>query len=134
MMRLHSTVKDSDQAFTLIESLIAITILGIVMAGSMAFYYQANTMYYRGLHYQLATWLADSQMEACKGLGDSLIPTSNSECSLTNTVDSIQGLSAQQSVTINNQLNANYDDVKVTVSWKEPKEATFRNVSLETYM
>ena len=130
------TVKNSNHGFSLIESLIAIFILGIIMAGSMAFYGYANTLYYHGLHAQMATLLADSQMETCKSLGDSHIPTSNSECPQETKYSLgavIQGLNAYESISINT-TNSTYDDVAVTVSWTEPKESASRNVSLETYM
>lgn len=64
-----SKVKDSNKGFSLIESLIAIIILGIIMAGSMSFFGYSNAIYYRGLHTQIATWLADSQMEQIKNVG-----------------------------------------------------------------
>jgi len=61
--------KVSDQGFLLVESLIAIIILGIVITGGLAFFYNSNRIYYQGLHNQLATWVADSQMEQIKNAG-----------------------------------------------------------------
>ena len=59
----------SNQGFSLVESLIAIVILGIVFTGGMAFYYHSNELYYHGLHSQMATWVADTKMEEIKNLG-----------------------------------------------------------------
>lgn len=62
----YRLIKYNDQGFTLIESLIAMFILGIVMAGSITFFSYANVLYYRGIHTQIATFVADSELEQIK--------------------------------------------------------------------
>ena len=125
--------KNSDQGFSLVESLIAIIILGIVMTGSMAFYTFANAQYYHGLHHQTATWLADSQMETCKSLGASALPAANCQSGTTSLGAVIQGLTASQTLLLTQVSGTTYYDVKVTITWTEPKEAS-RSVVLETYI
>jgi prepilin-type N-terminal cleavage/methylation domain-containing protein len=125
---------------SLVESLIAIVILGIVMAGGMAFYYNSNALYYRGLHLQLATWTANSKIEQIKNAGCtatavetgttvSLSGDSTDTNHLTGTRKILWPTTTTKPVTC-----ASSNDVVVQVTWTEPGDSLSRQVSLETYI
>jgi prepilin-type N-terminal cleavage/methylation domain-containing protein len=132
-------LKNNDQGFTLLESLIAILILGILMAGSLAFYYQANTLYYRSLHSQIATWLADSEMEQIKNEGCTAAlsdpSTAVTPVSLTGDSSDLSHLTGLRQVTLT--CGGTPNDVAVSVTWTEIGEPVASNnhtVILETYV
>ncbi len=140
-----SRLKDSDQGFSFVESLIAIVILGIIMAAGLAFYYQANALYYRSLHYQMATWVADSRMEQIKNLGCSAVSngflgtdtSTGTAVSLTGNSADTSHLMGLRKVTLPTCSTTNPNDVVVSVIWTEPCELANSNkhkVSLETYV
>jgi prepilin-type N-terminal cleavage/methylation domain-containing protein len=143
-----SLIKESDQGFSLVESLIAIIILGIIMAGGLAFFYYANNLYYRGLHYQMATWIVDSRMEKIKSAGCSGAPSLSHWSTdispagtpsfylngSTPTASLPNPIAGQRLVTLScGTLN----DAVVKVIWTEPGEPANSNrhsVSVETYV
>ncbi len=148
-MHLKKCIKLSDSGFSIIESLIAIVVLGIVMTGGMAFYYNAQKLYNRTLHAQLATWIADSRMEDIKsttGCSDVNMPTDG----LNGSSVSIGGITGIRKITwptaaipdpcsntaptIKDCTGPSPIPVGVCVTWTEPGESSSRNVKLETYV
>jgi Tfp pilus assembly protein PilV len=136
-----SKVKNNNQGFLLIESLIAILILGIVMAGSLAFYYYSNAVYFRGLHTQMATWQADSEMEQIKnaGCGNTAQNTGSSVIigKLTGTLKITWPAPPTQDpclvATTTKPICSSSNVVGVCVTWTEPgNSANSSNVGLVT--
>ena len=127
------------------ESLIAIVILGIVMAGGIAFYYRSNMLYNRGLHSQLATWVADSKMEEIKSAGCS---ATTADAGSSVAIDKLTGIrkitwptSAAQdpcsvaAPTTKTCAASPPTVVGVCVTWTEPGEiANSSKVGLVTYV
>jgi prepilin-type N-terminal cleavage/methylation domain-containing protein len=152
MVRIGIRIKS--QGFTLIESLIALIILGIVMAGSTAFYGYANMQYYRGLHAQMATWIADSRMEQIKALGCTAVDTSSDPdngtgtgktVSLTGNSSDTSHLTGSRTVIWWNSAHTSSSttktclspltDVAVQVSWRETGDSSnTAPVTVETFI
>ena len=133
-------IKGRDQGFSMVESLIAIVVLGIVMAGGMAFYFYSKTLYYRGLHSQLAAWIVDSKMEEIKATGCSNALTDPGTTvglsgnwldtnRLTGTRTVLWPVSTTKPIpcVVSN-------DVIVQVVWQEPGETSNRTVNAETWV
>jgi prepilin-type N-terminal cleavage/methylation domain-containing protein len=124
-----------DRGFTLVESLIAILLLGIIFSGGMAFYYLSNALYYSGLHSRIATSLASSQMEVCKNEGFARI-SDNSETICRQSGASVQvgELSGStRTVTVSNGPSSDLLQVNVTVNWTDPSRGA-QSVTLQTYV
>lgn len=123
------------------ESLIAIIILGILMAGGLAFYYQANALYYHSLHAQLATWAADSEMEQIKSNGCALtnpdtgssVPIGNLTGTLVITWPTPATPDPCQATTVKGTCSSS-TTVGVCVTWTEPGFTTTQSVGLATYV
>jgi len=135
LLKMLFLEKNSNQGFSLLESMIAIVILGILMTGGLAFYYQANALYYRGLHYQMASWIADTRMEQIRNAGCSAAGslTGMGTDISTGTSVSLAGLTGLRKVSLPGCSASN--DVTVLVKWTEPGEAVNsykHTVSLET--
>ena len=117
------------------ESLIAILLLGIMFTGGMAFYYQANALYYGGLHMRQATGLANSRMEVCKNAGYVNLDT-RSGSDYNNCINSgpvnVGAVSFTPTVTVGSSSN-NLVPVKVQFDWTEPSSGS-RSISLQTYV
>lgn len=138
-------IKHDNQGFTLIESLIALIILGIVMAGSMTFFAYASALHYKGVHAKMATWIADSELEVIKSAtGCSNAPTTGPAGNSV-TIDKLTGAlkitwpatptSDPCSATTTKPACTSPTEVGVCVTWAEPGNlANSSNVGLVTYV
>lgn len=141
LMSLGNSLKNSDQGFSIVESLIAIIILGIVFAGGMAFFYQANTLYYRGLHSKIAAWLADSKLEEIKDLG---CTAATQDLGTTVAINKLTGVRKVTWPTVGVPDPCLATTVKpacspltavgVCVTWTEPNFTVDREVGISTYV
>ena len=123
-------VKNGGRGFTLLESLVAIMILVIMLTGGMAFYYQANALYYSGLRQRIATSIASSRMEVCKNEGyEGLKDASETVCRDAGTSVSVGQLTGTRRVVVVD--SGIYASVAATVSWTDPNGFS-RSVSLQT--
>ncbi|MEI6437985.1 MAG: prepilin-type N-terminal cleavage/methylation domain-containing protein [Candidatus Omnitrophota bacterium] len=139
------------QGFSIIEAMIAIVVLGIVMAGGLGFFYYSNSLYSRGVHNQMATWIADSKLEELKKagctaatqdtgttvglIGDQTDTTNAAHLTGTRTVTwpatATQGVCG---ATTTKPACTSPTLVGVCVSWTEPGTAISSQVTLETYI
>jgi prepilin-type N-terminal cleavage/methylation domain-containing protein len=121
-----TSVKNSDQGFSLVESLIAIIVLGITFSAGMAFYFHANNLYYRSLHLRQATIVAETKMEAIRSAG--CAATSNE----INAGVAIGDISGYRDVVRPGTCSPTLNDVSVRVYWQEPGDTIYREVYLVT--
>ncbi len=133
----------NDQGFTVVESLIALVLLGIIVIGGAAFYFQASALYYTGLRARMAASIASSRIEYCKGLGYANLPTpSGGLCPAAASpvavqVGSVSGSSAVTSngvtITESGVGNVTYQLVVAAVSWIDPVKGA-QAVTVQTYV
>jgi len=112
-----------NNGFTLIELIIALTILIIVIIGSSMFFYSSRkNLVYANLE-RLGTWKAIEKMELLKSGSYSDIVAKTESISL-------GGTPAQRVTTVQNisEDGANFKSVKVEVKWAND------SVSLTTYI
>lgn len=150
MTFLSSPFKNSNQGISLIESLIAMFILGIILVGSITFFSFAETIYFRGLHLQMASLVADSQLESIKNAGcGSTNQTANSPISI-GTISGVVDITWPVISTFNPQLSITQNvcaastskpscgsptPVGVCISWTEPSSTSKSSqVGLLTYV
>ena len=121
------------RGFTVVESLIAILLLGIVFAGGMAFYFQANALYFSGLNARLAASIASSRMEVCRNAGFAALPGGDcpAETNAPLTSGPLAVLAGTRTVAVSAVGTVKL--VAVTISWNDPARGA-RSVSLQTYM
>jgi prepilin-type N-terminal cleavage/methylation domain-containing protein len=130
------SARNGDQGFTLVESLIAILLLGIIFSGGMAFYYLANALYYSGLHSRQATSIASSMMEVCKNVGYASLPSlPGGACSVVTDqplpLGPLSSMSGTSTVAVSDV--GNVKQVTVTVSWADPNKGP-SSITLQTYV
>jgi hypothetical protein len=126
-------MRNSDQGFTVVESLIAILLLVIMLTGGMAFYYHSNALYYSGLHNRMATSLASSQMEVCRNVGYAALPGGDcpEETDTALTTGPLAVLSGKRTVAVSD-VGA-VKQLTVTVGWIDPSKDA-QSVTLQTYV
>ena len=119
----------------MVESLTALVILVMMLTGGMAFYYQANSLYYSGLFRRIATSLAASQLEVCKNEGYAkLLITTETVCRQTGAAVAVGQLSGStRTVTVTDGPGSNLKEVDVTVNWLDPSKGA-QAVTLQTYV
>ncbi|MBF0483409.1 MAG: prepilin-type N-terminal cleavage/methylation domain-containing protein [Candidatus Omnitrophica bacterium] len=120
-----SPVGMGDQGFSLAESLIAIIVLAVTFAAGMAFYFNANNIYFRNLHLRQATFVAETKMEEIKNAG------CNNTLNETGTAVIIGNINGLRDVVRPGTCTAT-NDVSVRVYWLEQGETTYREVNLIT--
>jgi type II secretory pathway pseudopilin PulG len=111
-------------AFTLIEVVTAVLVITIVIAGAAFIFAMGRGQIARQKHYRAATQLAAQKLEQLKVADYNSVVTSGPED--INNLD----IDYTRNTHVNNDPNATYKVVRVTVSWEQGNDEP--NVSLVT--
>ena len=131
MLKFHGMSKyRARNAFTIIESVIAMLILGIMMAGGINFFILASKHAAENTHKKTALRLADSWMET---LRSGTVPIANSAVPAL-AIDDLPAAAGSGTTTVANVAGQTYKLVTVTVTWNEPGLTTPQQVVLQTYI
>jgi prepilin-type N-terminal cleavage/methylation domain-containing protein len=129
------------RGLTLIECLISLLLLTILLVGGMAFYFYAHQSLRWSINKEIATGIANCEMEDIKNSGYNNLPNPALNSCLddpnrakNNVIVGNLPATAQERVSVcgRNDGTMDYKEVQVSITWQQPNKTSPETVSLVT--